>query len=155
MPDCAPIGGNAFVRMNFQGNPKCAVPSLEDETMLKLVEMDEQVTFARQLECNTGPIVIINIFTVAAEDAEQLVRACTPDANFLKQQRGFVSAQLHRGVGGSDVFANYAVWESIEDFRRAFFNPNFQSTLEEYPRSAVASPHVFQKLAVPGVCADR
>lgn len=50
------------------------------------------------------------------------------------------------------MFLNYAVWESVEHFRRAFSQPEFQSKLVDYPSSAVASPHLFQKLAVPGIC---
>jgi hypothetical protein len=52
------------------------------------------------------------------------------------------------------VFVNYAVWESTEHFKRAFGNPEFQSKLKDYPSSAVASPHLFQKVAVPGICVD-
>jgi len=52
------------------------------------------------------------------------------------------------------VFINYAVWESTEHFRKAFSNPEFQSNLDNYPASAVASPHLFKKVAVPGICDD-
>jgi hypothetical protein len=33
-------------------------------------------------------------------------------------------------------------------------NPEFQSRLTHYPSSSVASPHLFRKVAVPGVCVD-
>jgi len=123
--------------------------------MPKLVEMDEHVTFAQQLNCEAGPIILINVFTVATEEGEQFLQAWTADAGYMMLQPGFISAQLHRGVGGSGVFVNYAVWESIEDLKRAFYNPDFQSGLRHYPLSTVASPHLFQKVVVPGICADR
>jgi hypothetical protein len=47
---------------------------------------------------------------------------------------------------------NYAVWESMEQFRAAFSRPELQEHLKAYPPSAVASPHLFQKVAVPGIC---
>jgi len=50
------------------------------------------------------------------------------------------------------VFLNYAVWESVEAFRTAFGRPEFRSRLAQYPDSVVASPHLFEKLAVPGIC---
>jgi heme-degrading monooxygenase HmoA len=100
-------------------------------------------------------VILINQFTVAEEDADQLLRAWAADAAWMKQQPGFISTQLHRGVGGSCVFLNYAVWESTESFRRAFANPEFQSSLGAYPSSTVTSPHLFQKVAVPGICVDR
>ena len=67
----------------------------------------------------------------------------------MKRQPGFISAQLHRGIGGSCVFMNYAVWESVAEFKRAFNQPGFQSHLKNYLPSAVASPHLFTKVAVP------
>jgi heme-degrading monooxygenase HmoA len=70
----------------------------------------------------------------------------------MKQQPGFISAQLHRGIGGSSVLLNYAVWESVQDFSHAFSDPAFQATLARYPQSTVASPHLFEKVAVPRVC---
>ena len=56
------------------------------------------------------------------------------------------------GIAGSTVFLNYALWESVAHFRAAFTHPDFQSALEQYPSSAVASPHLFTRLAVPNLC---
>jgi heme-degrading monooxygenase HmoA len=120
--------------------------------MVKLVEMDEKVTLQDQMQQEVGPVILINKFTVKPEEADQLLKAWADDAAYMKRQPGFISTQLHRGIGGSGVFVNYAVWESVEHFRRAFSNPEFQEHLKAYPPSAVASPHLFQKLAVPGFC---
>ena len=70
----------------------------------------------------------------------------------MKQQPGFISTQLHRALGESPTYLNYAVWESTAAFRAAFTNPDFQAKLSDYPSSAIASPHLFQKVAVPGIC---
>ena len=53
------------------------------------------------------------------------------------------------------MFLNHAVWESIEAFRNAFGDPQFQETFARYPDSTVATPHLFQKVAIPGICVDR
>jgi hypothetical protein len=47
---------------------------------------------------------------------------------------------------------DYAVWESTAAFRSAFSHPEFVAKLSAYPSSAVATPHLFQKVAVNGVC---
>jgi heme-degrading monooxygenase HmoA len=120
--------------------------------VVKLVEMDESVTLGEQLGTHGGPVILINKFNVAPEDVEQLLAAWAADAEFFKAQPGFISAQMHRGIGGSCVFLNYAVWESVEHFRNAFSRPEFQSALSRYPSSAVVSPHLFEKIAVPGIC---
>jgi heme-degrading monooxygenase HmoA len=123
--------------------------------MLQLAEMDERVRLADQLAEEVGPVILINTFRVAPEDADALLAAWAVDAAYLKRQPGFIAAQLHRGVAGSGVFCNLAVWESVAAFRDAFADPQFQATFARYPDSTVASPHLFQKVAVPGICVDR
>ena len=120
--------------------------------MPQLIEMDKNVTLFAQMEEQSGPVILINKLTADPGEVDQLLKAWTADAGFMKQQPGFISTQLHRGIGGSCVFINYAVWESVEDFKRAFSNPEFQSKLKDYPASAEGSPHLFQKVAVPGIC---
>ncbi|MDQ4074042.1 MAG: antibiotic biosynthesis monooxygenase [Thermoproteota archaeon] len=120
--------------------------------MIKIVEMDEKVSIAQQMEEKTSPVILINKFNVKPEDVDQLLKAWSDDASYFKQQPGFISTQLHRGIGGSCVFINYAVWESTQLFRQAFANPEFKSKLGAYPDSTVTSPHLFQKVAVPGIC---
>ena len=123
--------------------------------MLQLAEMDERVRLADQLAEEVGPVILINTFHVAPEDVDALLAAWAADAAYLKHKPGFISAQLHRGVAGSGVFCNLAVWESVAAFRDAFGDPQFQATFARYPDSTVASPHLFQKVAVPGICVDR
>lgn len=121
---------------------------------MKLVEMDEQVTLQKQMEENVSPVILISSFKVKPEDVDQFLKAWAEEAAWMKQQPGSISVQLYRGIGGSGVFVNYAVWESIEDFKQAFSNPEFQSKLGHYPSEATASPHLFQKVAVPRICVD-
>ncbi len=116
--------------------------------------MDERVTHRKQMEENVKPVILINSFNVKPEDVDQLLNAWAEDAAWMKQQPGYISAQLHRGIGGSGVFIIYALWESVEDFKQAFGNPEFQSKLSHYPSEASVSPHLFQKIAVPRICID-
>src|SRR5215813_10712787 len=119
--------------------------------MVRLIEMDDLVTLQQQMGEDAGPVILINEFKVKSEETNQLLDAWARDAAFMKQQAGFISAQLHRGIGGSCVFINYAVWQSVADFRRAFSQPEFRKSLESYPPSTVASPHLFQKIAVENI----
>ncbi len=120
--------------------------------MIQLRELDERVTLQSQLAQPAAPVIVVNLFTVAPEDAARFTEAWAADAAVMKRQPGFISTQLHRGIGGSGVFLNYAVWESVEQFRQAFANPEFRAGLARYPASAVASPHLFHKIPVPGIC---
>jgi heme-degrading monooxygenase HmoA len=121
--------------------------------MPKFVEMDATVTLANQLDDNDGgPVILVNTFTVPAEDADRLMAAWAGDSALMKRQPGFISTQLHRGIAGSDTFLNYAVWESVAHFRSAFTSPEFRTRLGDYPASTTTSPHLFRKVAVAGIC---
>lgn len=122
--------------------------------MPKMMEMDEQVTLFQQMDETVSPVILINKFNVKPEEVEPLLQAWAGDAAWMKLQPGYISTQLHRGIGGSCVFINYAVWESVEHFRRVFGHPEFQSKLGHYPSEALVSPHLFQKVAIPGICTD-
>src|SRR5215218_6920185 len=106
-----------------------------EKSMINLVEMDEKITLSNQMEENISNVILINKLTVKPEAVDQLLRAWAADAAYFKQQPGFISTQLHRGIGGSCVFINYAVWESVEAFKRAFFHPEFQEAIQHYPPS--------------------
>ena len=123
--------------------------------MANFSEMNNKISLADQLQSNEdGSIVLINVFTVEPEDEEQLLAAWKHDADFMRSQPGYISTQLHKAIGGSGTFVNYAIWESVQSFRSAFMHPEFQKRIATYPESAVASPHLFKKLAVSGYCVD-
>jgi heme-degrading monooxygenase HmoA len=119
---------------------------------VRLREIDEQTTYIQQLQADDGPVVLMNQFSVAPEDVEAFLEVWADDAAFMKQQPGFISTQLHRGTAGSCTFMNVAVWESSTALGEAFRSPEFQNRAARYPESAVAAPHVFEKVAVPGIC---
>ena len=119
---------------------------------MKFHEMGSLVTLREQMMSEFGPVILINKFNVDPGEADALLAAWTADAAFMKRQPGFIATQLHRGIAGSGVFVNYAVWESVESFRRAFSRPEFQAGMAEYPESTVAEPHLFQRVAIPGIC---
>lgn len=114
--------------------------------------MDPTFPIDRQLGVDASPIVLVNLFTVAAEDEARFLEVWQDDAAFMKAQPGFISTQLHRALGDSPMYLNYAVWETTEAFRAAFTDPGFRAKLAAYPASAVASPHLFEKVAVEGIC---
>lgn len=120
--------------------------------MSLLKPMDEKFPIERQLGIAAAPVVLINLFTLDAADETGFLDAWTDDAEFMKRQPGFISTQLHRAIGDSLTYLNYAVWDSTEAFRVAFTHPEFLAKLNAYPSSAVASPHLFQKVAVAGIC---
>ena len=114
--------------------------------------LDPAFPIERQIAVEASPVVLANVFTLDKADEQIFLQAWQDDAQFMKRQPGFISAQLHRALGESPTYFNYAVWESTADFRSAFMHPEFRAKMSAYPSSAVASPHLFQKVAVSGVC---
>jgi heme-degrading monooxygenase HmoA len=123
-----------------------------EQIMSLLRPLDPNFPIERQLGIETGPVVLVNIFMLDKADEPGFLEVWRDDAAFMKRQPGFISTQLHRALGDNPTYLNYAVWETTAAFKAAFSHPDFQAKLSAYPSSAVASPHLFQKVAVPGVC---
>jgi heme-degrading monooxygenase HmoA len=114
--------------------------------------LDPTFPLERQLAIDATAVVLVNVFTLDRADEPVFLDAWRTDAAFMRQQPGFIQTQLHRALGESPTYLNYAVWESTAAFRAAFGHPEFRAKLSAYPSSAVASPHLFQKVAVPDIC---
>ncbi|MEU6214529.1 antibiotic biosynthesis monooxygenase family protein [Streptomyces sp. NPDC047023] len=122
--------------------------------MLELVDLDETTQFRTQLQDDSGPVVLINTFTVPEGTVEQAVAAWKIDAEYFRSRPGYISTQLHAGIAGSRVLVNVAVWETGAHLGRAISDPAFAKAMENYPDGTVSRPHLFRKLAVPGLCVD-
>src|SRR5262245_47773744 len=122
--------------------------------MVKIVETDEKVTLSTQLEEDVGAVILINKFNVGYDEVEEFLKVFEETTKYFKQQPGFISAQLHRGIAGSSTFVNYVVWESATQFKHAFNNPEFRTNMANILPNTVMSPHLFKKVAVPNICVE-
>ena len=115
-------------------------------------ELEPRATIESQLGDDQGPVVLLNVFTMDADDADAFLAAWSTESEFFKQQPGYISTQLHQGVGGRTMFVNYAVWETAASFAAAFHHPSFKQFATKFPGSVVALPHLVRKIAVAGYC---
>ena len=122
--------------------------------MVKIVETDERITLEKQLDEDVGPIIVMNKFNVDPQEIDEFLQVFAKTTEIFKQQPGFISAQLHRGIANSTTFVNYVVWESAAHFKQAFDRPEFKSNMAKVLSNTVMSPHLFKKVAVPGICVD-
>lgn len=121
--------------------------------MFEVRPLDEFVTHEEQMEeGGREPVVLVNIFHVEPEKADEFVSVWGGIIRGFKSQPGFISVQLHRGTAGSGTFLVYSIWESVEHYRAVIMNPDFQGELPAYPDGTVATPHLFSKVAVENVC---
>lgn len=118
-----------------------------------LKELDQHVTHDEQVKDPAeGPVVLVNIFHVDPADMEDLVSRWGDIIRTYKSAPGFISAQFHRGTGGSGTLLNYAVWESVAHYAACYNDPAFREMITDYPSGAVATPHLFRKEAIKDVC---
>ncbi|WP_407192976.1 antibiotic biosynthesis monooxygenase family protein [Bradyrhizobium sp. STM 3566] len=123
------------------------------EALMSLLRtLDPSFPIDRQIAIEANSVILVNPFTLDKADEAAFLKTWQDDAAFMKRQPGFISTQLHRALGDSSTYLNYAVWESTAHFRAAFTHPDFLAKIASYPASAIASPHLFQKVAVPGIC---
>ncbi len=122
--------------------------------MFAIEQLDDSTSFMQQLQEATGTVVLINIFVVPEGTQDEVVKVWHDDADLMKAQPGFISAQLHRGTGSSRSIVNVAVWESTDALRAAITSPAFAEKAADYPDGVKVYPLVVQKVAVDGVCVD-
>jgi heme-degrading monooxygenase HmoA len=120
--------------------------------MISLGNLDESTPYLGQLRESASPVTIINTFVAPEGKEDAVLAAWADDSAYMKTKPGFISAQLFGGIGGSRVFTNVAVWESTAHLAAAFGTPEFREHMSHYPEGTVAYPHLFQKVAVEGVC---
>jgi len=101
--------------------------------MSLLRPLDPSFPIERQIAIEAGPVVLVNVVTLDKADEQTFLKTWQDDAAFMKRQPGFISTQLHRALGESPTYLNYAVWESTAHFRAAFGHPEFRAKLSTYP----------------------
>lgn len=120
--------------------------------MVMIKHLDPSTPFEKQLKEETGPVCMIETIFVPREQTEEFLKIWREDAGYMKRQPGFISAQLHRGTAGSQLLVNVGVWESTQALLTAFATPEFQSKAAQYSDEITGYPHVFERIAVEGIC---
>jgi heme-degrading monooxygenase HmoA len=67
------------------------------------------------------PLVLINVFEVPAEEAEQFIAAWEKMRDYLKAQPGYIDTALHQAIApeADFQFVNVAHWRTAEEFLAA------------------------------------
>jgi heme-degrading monooxygenase HmoA len=120
--------------------------------MFELKEIDPSCTFFSQLDAaGEGPVTVINTLVAPKGGVQGVVDNWRENVGSMQAMPGFVSAQLYRGIGDSEVMTNVAVWASAEDLKRAL-GEEFDANASTPRDGSVAYPVLMRKEAVPGVC---
>ena len=101
--------------------------------MSLLRPLDPSFPIERQIAIEAGPVVLVNVVTLDKADEQTFLKTWQDDAAFMKRQPGFISTQLHRALGESPTYLNYAVWELCADYETAGTPCSFDQTSRPNP----------------------
>ncbi|KAB8206597.1 antibiotic biosynthesis monooxygenase [Aspergillus parasiticus] len=118
------------------------------------IDIDPRTPLLKQLEegPEAGSCVLVNTFHIPAGNMDEAFTAWKIDADLAKKQPGFISTQLHRGINGSDMMLNYAIWESTAALKAFYDLPAFKASLENYPDGTECRIAIYRKQHIEGVC---
>ncbi|KAJ9109352.1 hypothetical protein QFC21_000682 [Naganishia friedmannii] len=114
-------------------------------------EIDPSVPFKQQLEAETGRIVITNTYTVAEGHMDETITTWGKAARIGSKQPGYLSAQMHRGIRGSNQLIIYSEWTSAKDLKNYLNLPEVKALVATFPPGTECRPHVWQKISIDGV----
>ncbi|WP_063043435.1 antibiotic biosynthesis monooxygenase family protein [Nocardia pseudovaccinii] len=119
---------------------------------IEFLELCPELPVANQLATIDRDFVLLDVLIAPEGAAEQAIAAYQQVASYMKKRPGFIQAQLYRGIGGSGVLINLAVWESGKDLLAAVADPAFAQVVSGYPAGSRCTRHVLHRVAVPGLC---
>jgi hypothetical protein len=84
-----------------KATPAVSAPAAGQGT--KIVNLDDRVTFERQLDHNVGPVVLMSTFLVPPDQVDNFLEGFKRRFAIMRKQPGLISAQLHRYRGQQPV----------------------------------------------------
>jgi heme-degrading monooxygenase HmoA len=134
--------------------PATGEPAAAGASEIEYADLCPDVPLAEQLRAANGAFTLLEIFIVSDGAVDQAIRAYQKTGAYLKNRTGYIQAQLYRGIGGSNLLVNLAVWESVGALRDVLFDPDFLAVSSRHPAGTRCFRQVLRRAAVPGVCVD-
>jgi heme-degrading monooxygenase HmoA len=93
-------------------------------------------------------VTLINVFTVAPDDQQQLIELLTRATEIsVRHAPGFISSSLYRGLDGTKV-TMYAHWRSVEDYQAMRENPAPLPYLQQALAIAKFEPGIYEVVGI-------
>ena len=96
-----------------------------------------------KIATNNEVITVIVIFSVKPERQQELIDAISEFLETVKQQPGFVSANIHKSTDGVKV-ANYAQWQSQADYQNFIDNAEVQDKAAKLREFNPPDIHIYE-----------
>jgi quinol monooxygenase YgiN len=121
-------------------------------------DVDLAMSFEDQIGSDhKGSVIMVSTYSFESrDDLDGFIAIWSEMADFMRAQPGFVSAQVHRGIGGANVLMNYATWESLEAYRTANAAEHSRAGADELrsrmPENRVIRPVLLERISIPNLC---
>lgn len=98
----------------------------------------------QSVKTNQANITLVDRFEVQPENLESFQERWSALKNYMKQQPGFISAELSKTPVGSRTWVMSEKWDSLEAYKAAVYTEEFQSLLQNFPAKATwFAPELF------------
>ncbi|MDX2244217.1 MAG: antibiotic biosynthesis monooxygenase family protein [Leptolyngbyaceae cyanobacterium bins.302] len=81
-------------------------------------------------------VTLANQFTVAKDQLPDFLDRWSEIGKYMKQQPGFVSAELKKDILNSQEWMMSEQWKSLADYKRAVSTEAFQALVQDFPGKA-------------------
>lgn len=89
-------------------------------------------------------VTAINVLSMEPKNQARVVELLSLASDVLaKNQAGFISANIHRGLDGAKV-VNYVQWRSKKDFESVFHNADFMRLYSQIKEIARPEPNTYE-----------
>lgn len=92
---------------------------------------------------NNEVAVVIIIFNIEPERQQELIDTIAEFGDTVKQQPGFISANIHKSLDGVKV-ANYAQWKTVQDFENFLKNPEIPKKAAKLREFNPPDSHIYE-----------
>jgi heme-degrading monooxygenase HmoA len=100
-------------------------------------------------------VTVVNVFTVEPERQQHLIDLLVETTRTIREQPGFVSANIHRSLDGTKV-VNYAQWRRAEDFQAMLRDSAAQVHMRAADEVATSiEPHLYQVVFTDEIGSER
>ena len=81
-------------------------------------------------------VTLTNQFIVSQDQLPEFLDRWSGIGAYMKQQPGFVSAELHKDILNSQEWVMSEQWKSLDAYRRAISTASFQALVHDFPAKA-------------------
>lgn len=94
-------------------------------------------------ESDQDSVTFINVFDIPEDEIDTFIERWQERSRFTTTADGFISAELHRAIDSETRFKliNVTTWKSLEHFRAATQQPDFQGELDTYESASTWTPY--------------